>query len=91
MLTSVMRKTSLNVVALDEIGQHYARTLREWRHRFETSLEQIRQQGYDERFIRMWRYYLCYCEGGFIERSIGTCHLLLAKPAAKPEPLTGAL
>jgi cyclopropane-fatty-acyl-phospholipid synthase len=91
MLSSVMRKTSLNVVALDEIGPHYARTLREWRHRFEASLEQVRTLGYDERFIRMWRYYLCYCEGGFIERSIGTCHLLLAKPAAKPIPLTGAL
>ncbi|QNU63468.1 SAM-dependent methyltransferase [Vreelandella titanicae] len=91
MLTSVMRKTSLNIVALDEIGPHYARTLREWRHRFEASLEQVRTLGYDERFIRMWRYYLCYCEGGFIERSIGTCHLLLAKPAAKPLPLTGAL
>lgn len=91
MLSSVMRKTSFNVLALDEIGPHYARTLREWRHRFEASLEQVRKLGYDERFIRMWRYYLCYCEGGFIERSIGTCHLLLAKPAAKPTPLTGAL
>ena len=91
MLSSVMRKTSLNMVALDEIGQHYARTLREWRQRFEASLEKVRAQGYDERFIRMWRYYLCYCEGGFIERSIGTCHLVLAKPQAKPAPLTGAL
>lgn len=90
-LTSLTRKTSLNMVALDEIGQHYARTLREWRQRFEASLEQVHQQGYDERFIRMWRYYLCYCEGGFIERSIGTCHLLLAKPAAKPMALAGAL
>ena len=89
-LKSLTRKTSLNMVALDEIGQHYARTLREWRHRFEASLEAVRAQGYDERFIRMWRYYLCYCEGGFIERSIGTCHLVLAKPQAKPAPLTGA-
>ncbi|NYS59742.1 SAM-dependent methyltransferase [Vreelandella salicampi] len=91
MLKSVTRKTSLNMVALDEIGQHYARTLREWRHRFEASLEAVHAMGYDERFVRMWRYYLCYCEGGFLERSIGTCHLLLAKPQAKPAPLTGAL
>lgn len=89
--SSLMRRTSLNMVALDEIGQHYARTLREWRHRFEAHLEDVQALGYDERFIRMWRYYLCYCEGGFLERSIGTCHLLLAKPAAKPAPLTGAL
>lgn len=91
MLSSMARKTSLNMVALDEIGLHYAHTLREWRHRFESHLESVRQMGYDERFIRMWRYYLCYCEGGFLERSIGTCHLLLAKPQAKPIPLTGGL
>lgn len=87
---SLARKTSLNVLALDEIGPHYARTLREWRHRFEASLEQVRRLGYDERFTRMWRYYLCYCEGGFLERSIGTCQLLLAKPGARPTPITGA-
>ncbi|PMR80143.1 SAM-dependent methyltransferase [Halomonas urumqiensis] len=90
-LKGLTRHTSLNVLALDEIGQHYARTLREWRHRFEASLETVQGLGYDERFIRMWRYYLCYCEGGFLERSIGTCHLLLAKPGARPTPLSGAL
>ena len=89
-LDGLSRRTSLNVVALDEIGTHYARTLREWRHRFEANLERVRKLGYDERFIRMWRYYLCYCEGGFLERSIGTCHLLLAKPGARPAPQTGS-
>ncbi|MDR9439337.1 MAG: cyclopropane-fatty-acyl-phospholipid synthase family protein [Halomonas sp.] len=90
-LDGLTRHTSLNVIDLDEIGLHYARTLREWRHRFEASLETVRRLGYDERFIRMWRYYLCYCEGGFLERTIGTCHLLLAKPGARPAPLTGAV
>ncbi|CAM3811484.1 cyclopropane-fatty-acyl-phospholipid synthase family protein [Vreelandella rituensis] len=90
-LDSIRRKTSFNLLALDEIGTHYARTLREWRKRFEASLEQVQKMGYDERFIRMWRYYLCYCEGGFLERSIGTCHVLMAKPGAKRAPLTGAL
>ncbi|MFY0992144.1 class I SAM-dependent methyltransferase [Halomonas sp. C05BenzN] len=89
-LRSLTRCTSLNVLALDEIGLHYARTLREWRHRFEANLDTVRKLGYEERFIRMWRYYLCYCEGGFLERTIGTCHLLLAKPAARPAPLAGA-
>jgi len=89
-LDGLARRTSMNVMALDEIGTHYARTLREWRHRFEANLERVRKLGYDERFIRMWRYYLCYCEGGFLERSIGTCHLLLAKPGARPAPLTGS-
>ncbi|RAH36883.1 cyclopropane-fatty-acyl-phospholipid synthase family protein [Halomonas sp. SL1] len=89
-LDGLTRHTSLNLVGLDEIGQHYARTLREWRHRFEANLETVRRLGYDERFIRMWRYYLCYCEGGFLERTIGTSQLLLAKPGARPVPLTGA-
>ncbi|GAA3909847.1 cyclopropane-fatty-acyl-phospholipid synthase family protein [Halomonas cibimaris] len=90
MIDSLARKTTLNVVGLEEIGRHYARTLREWRHRFDASLEQVRELGYDERFIRMWRYYLCYCEGGFLERSIGTCQLLLAKPGARPVSHSGA-
>ncbi|MGM0703373.1 MAG: class I SAM-dependent methyltransferase [Pseudomonadota bacterium] len=89
-LVGLTRRTSLNVLALEEVGPHYARTLREWRHRFEANLERIRRLGYDERFIRLWRYYLCYCEGGFLERTIGTCHLLLAKPGARPAPLSGA-
>ncbi|WP_136255905.1 SAM-dependent methyltransferase [Onishia niordana] len=88
-LDGITRHTSLNVLGLDEIGLHYARTLREWRHRFEASLDRVRKLGYDERFIRMWRYYLCYCEGGFLERSIGTCHLLMAKPGARRDALTG--
>lgn len=89
-LDGMTRHTSLNVLSLDEIGLHYARTLREWRHRFESKLDRIRKLGYDERFIRMWRYYLCYCEGGFLERSIGTCHLLMAKPGARRDALTGS-
>ncbi|SHF66003.1 cyclopropane-fatty-acyl-phospholipid synthase [Modicisalibacter ilicicola DSM 19980] len=90
-LRDMTRRTSLNLLSLDEIGLHYARTLREWRSRFEANLERVRRLGYDERFIRMWRYYLSYCEGGFLERSIGTCHLLLAKPGARPAPLIGAV
>ncbi|MCE3028826.1 cyclopropane-fatty-acyl-phospholipid synthase family protein [Salinicola sp. DM10] len=88
-LSALSRHTQLNLLDLDEIGLHYARTLREWRQRFEASLERVRELGYDERFIRMWRYYLCYCEGGFVERAIGTCHLLLAKPGARRAPLSG--
>lgn len=90
-LDSMTRHTSLNVLSLDEIGPHYARTLREWRHRFEANLETVRKLGYEERFIRLWRYYLCYCEGGFLERTIGTCHLLLARPGARPPQLEGPL
>ncbi|HAS7630332.1 TPA: SAM-dependent methyltransferase, partial [Vibrio cholerae] len=43
--------------------------------RFEQQLPKVRDLGYDERFIRMWRYYFCYCEGGFLARSISTVHM----------------
>lgn len=51
-------------------GQDYARTLAEWRHSFLEQWPRIQAQGFDERFRRMWLYYLTYCEGGFIEGSI---------------------
>lgn len=81
------RFTDLNLLHLEDIGQHYARTLRDWRLAFEAQLDKVRAMKFDERFIRMWEYYLCYCEGGFIERSIGTAQLLMAKPKYRPEPV----
>jgi cyclopropane-fatty-acyl-phospholipid synthase len=56
------------------------RTLREWRLNFERHWDRIRTFGYDERFRRLWRLYLAYCEAGFAERRIGDVQLLLAKP-----------
>ena len=50
-------------------------------------MKALEQLGYDEQFYRLWEFYLCYCEGGFLERSIGAAQLLLAKPGARPEPL----
>lgn len=90
-LDGLTRSTALNVLALEEIGAHYAHTLREWRQRFDSRLDTVRKLGYDERFIRLWRFYLCYCEGGFRERTIGACQLLLAKPGARPRPVIGAV
>lgn len=75
------RKTDMNILHIEDIGEHYAQTLKHWREAFNEKLEAVRAQGFDERFIRMWEFYLCYCEGGFIERSIGTAQVLLAKPA----------
>ena len=58
---------------------HYARTLHAWRERFHARLDEVRAQGFDERFIRMWDLYLGYCEAAFLERHIGDVQLLLAK------------
>ncbi|AFU98775.1 SAM-dependent methyltransferase [Simiduia agarivorans] len=83
------RATDMQLVGLEEIGQHYARTLAEWRSRFWHAIDKVRACGFDDRFVRMWDYYLAYCEGGFRERVIGTSQLLMAKPGARalPDPL----
>ncbi len=85
------RATDLRVFHLEDIGAHYAITLRHWRERFLSNLDRVRALGFPDTFIRMWEYYLCYCEGGFRERAIGTVQLLLTKPLCRREPLTPAL
>ena len=80
MLQAKAKATDLALIHLEDFGLSYARTLQAWRTRFMDALPAVRAQGYDERFIRMWQFYLAYCEGGFRERSIGVAHLLLAKP-----------
>jgi len=80
MLAAKTRVTDLALVRLEDFGLSYARTLEAWRQRFMGSLGQVRGQGFDERFIRSWEFYLAYCEGGFRERSIGVSHLLMEKP-----------
>jgi len=62
-----------------EMGPHYARTLREWRRRFRANLEAVRGLGHGERFLRLWNYYLCYCEAGFDERYTGVSQYLLRR------------
>ena len=60
-------------------GTHYAETLRHWRERFEENWASIHDLGFSERFQRMWRYYLCYCEAGFDEQYIDVQQLVLAR------------
>lgn len=73
--------TDLRMTALEDITEHYAMTLHKWREKFYENVETIRELGYDNRFLRMWEYYLCYCEGGFTERSIGCVQAEFMKPA----------
>ena len=80
MLEAKSRNSDLALVHLEDFGPSYARTLHDWRLRFLDRRDEARAQGFDERFLRMWTFYLAYCEGGFLERSIGVAHLLLAKP-----------
>ena len=80
LMAAKTRASDLTLVHLEDFGLSYARTLHVWRTRFLSRLAEIRAQGFDERFIRLWEYYLAYCEGGFLERSIGVCHFLLRRP-----------
>jgi cyclopropane-fatty-acyl-phospholipid synthase len=77
-LRETARRTSLRPVHLEEIGPHYAETLRRWRESFEGATERIAALGFDERFRRLWRFYLSFCEAGFRERRIGDVQLILA-------------
>jgi len=83
---SICRATDLKLFHLEDIGPHYARTLALWRRNFFQHLDEVRRLGYPDRFVRMWEYYLCYCEGGFAERQLGDVQMLLTKPACRLPP-----
>ncbi len=77
----VARHTDMRAVGLKDLTPHYAETLRRWRANFEAATGRLEDLGYDERFRRLWRMYLAYCEAGFTERRIGVMQMTLAKPA----------
>jgi cyclopropane-fatty-acyl-phospholipid synthase len=83
MMSSLARATDMTLAHLEDIGPHYARTLKLWRERFLARQADVRRLGYPESFVRMWEYYLCYCEGGFEERQLGDVQMLLTKPRSR--------
>ncbi len=90
LLQAAGRTGDLRLTHLSDLTPHYGETLRRWRRNFRRNRERIRSLGYEERFLRLWEFYLCYCEGGFDERFTGNNHLLFSRPAwrgeALPEP-----
>ncbi len=87
MAASIARVTDLTLCDLEDLTPHYAATLRAWRERFVHALPQVRELGFSEAFIRMWEFYLCYCEAGFDERATGLVQLVLSKPQASWDAL----
>ena len=79
------RATDLRPVELVDISPHYARTLRCWRQRFQARLGEVRSMGFPERFIRLWEYYLSYCEGAFTERYVGDVQMIFQKPLCRTD------
>jgi cyclopropane-fatty-acyl-phospholipid synthase len=88
---AIARASDLQVQHLEDIGPHYATTLREWRRRFLAQKGAVKALGFSDRFLRLWEYYLSYCEAGFLERATGDLQLVLAKSENRREPLLGAL
>jgi cyclopropane-fatty-acyl-phospholipid synthase len=86
-IDSATRSTDMKLFHLEDIGPHYATTLAAWRERFMSRLPEVRALGYPDEFIRMWQFYLCYCEGGFLERQLGDVHALFTKPGCRRPPL----
>ena len=83
MSRTMTRRTDMRVIHLEDIGSHYATTLRHWCDRFFARIDEVRELGYSDSFIRMWQFYLCYCESAFIERAIGDVQMLIMKPGAR--------
>ena len=84
---SITRASDLRLFHLEDLTPNYAETLKHWRMRMFQNIDRVRALGYPEEFIRMWEFYLCYCEGGFRERHIGDVQMLLTKPESRIPPI----
>lgn len=77
---SVNNTTDLTLIDLKDIGLHYATTLVHWRQQFNRNIEQVKQLGFNEEFIRKWNYYFCYCEAAFTMRHINVMQMVYVRP-----------
>jgi cyclopropane-fatty-acyl-phospholipid synthase len=87
MQQAITKASDLRVYNLNDIGPHYATTLNHWRKNINKNLDKVKSLGYSNEFLKMWEFYLCYCEGGFKERVISDVHMLLVKPDNRCEHL----
>jgi len=74
--------SDMQIASIEDIGLHYATTLNRWRRNFFENIAELRALGYPEEFIRMWEFYLCYCEGGVLERTISDVVLVAERRPA---------
>jgi cyclopropane-fatty-acyl-phospholipid synthase len=83
----IAQDTDMQIVGLEDITRDYAMTLERWRKTFLTKVREIQAMGFGTDFIRMWDYYLAYCQGGFMERVIHTAQIVMAKPEFRLQPM----
>ena len=82
---------------MEDITPSYARTLKLWRERFLSQVDKVRAMGFPDSFLRLWEYYLAYCEGAFTERYVRDVQMVFNKPLCRrivplpkmPEPSEG--
>lgn len=91
MSKQIVNSTDMVVHELHDIGLHYARTLYDWRVRFEKAWPSLDSKRFDERFYRLWQFYLCYCEGAFKQRATSAVHLVARKPRYQSNVCTQTL
>ena len=80
MVGHIAKQTDMVVWSLNDMGLDYAKTLKHWHENFDNAIGEIQALGYGDDFIRMWKFYLSYCEGGFLERTTSTVHLVAVRP-----------
>lgn len=86
---AIAKHTDMQMIAHEDITEHYPETLRRWRANFNASFGELREFGYDERFQRLWNLYFAYCEAGFIERRILVGQTVFAKPGYRGDGSLG--
>jgi cyclopropane-fatty-acyl-phospholipid synthase len=95
MTRAMTRRSQLMVEELENLGPHYAETLRNWRERFLASGDRVQELGFDRTFMRLWEFYLAYCEGAFLSRYLNDLQLVLTRtgngtlgtaPYGRPHP-----
>ena len=84
--TSIANKTDWRMLHQEDITPHYVHTLACWRAEFLSRLKDVRSQGYSEKFIRLWHFYLCYCEAAFAERRVHNLQLVYCRPDCPVDP-----
>lgn len=87
-IEAIKEKTDMAIIDSEDITLHYAKTLKIWREDFHKVLPQVRELGFSDPFIRIWNFYLVYCEAGFLENLIGDFQFVFAKPEAQSFQIT---
>ena len=82
LVDAATKGSDFRLVHLEDFARHYAETLRQWRLRLHQNRGAILSAGYSEELLRLWEWYLAYCEGGFAERYLGVAHLVFARPGS---------